>query len=601
MMTMKTVFSIASVGCLLYALRTIYRDAYRALAEKRTFDYHAFCAVSLTGTLFAGFIWASALGIFFAMLNRFLVAKTEDHSKQSISNLFGVQTRSVWMLMDGVEVETPFDKVQMGDIIVIHAGHMVPVDGLISDGMASIDQHMLTGESQPVEKGVGEKVLASTIVLSGLIYVQVEQAGKMTVAGQIGEMLSQTTDFKLSLQSRSERFMNQMVFPILGLSLLSLPLVGLSGAISILWYYPGSRMMMYGPLSMLSFLQVAGHKRILVKDGRSLETLREVDTVLFDKTGTLTLEKPTVTNIYCCSNLGEDEVLGYAAAAEMKQTHPIARAILQAAQTRTLKLPSIDNADYKAGYGIKARIVGHRVCVGSIRFMEMEKVLIPSEIVEQQEESHVQGYSLTMVALDGILIGAIELQPTIRPEAKQIVYSLQARGLEIAIISGDHEIPTRQLATELGIDRYFAEVLPEGKSSIVKELQEAGRSVCFIGDGINDSIALKQANVSVSMRGATTIATDAAQIVLMDGNLCQLDELFVLAEEFDTNMRFNLVAATLPGVVGIAGTLLFGWGFTLCVFLLQASTPVALYNSIGPLLKYDNDGESDSESDSQDG
>ncbi|MCB0105532.1 MAG: HAD-IC family P-type ATPase, partial [Caldilineaceae bacterium] len=208
----------------------------------------------------------------------------------------------------------------------------------------------------------------------------------------------------------------------------------------------------------------------------------------------------------------------------------------------------------------------------------------PAAVAAQQLESHAQGHSLVLVALDGEVVGAIELQPTIRPEAQEIIQSLHARGIETVIISGDNDAPTHRLATQLGIDRYFAEVLPEDKANLVVQLQEEGHKVCFVGDGINDSIALKSADVAVSLRGATSIATDMAEIVFMDGTLRQLPTLFELADDFAANMRTNLLAALLPGVVGIAGTLLFGWSMTLCVLLTQGSSPVGIYNAIKPML-----------------
>lgn len=216
--------------------------------------------------------------------------------------------------------------------------------------------------------------------------------------------------------------------------------------------------------------------------------------------------------------------------------------------------------------------------------MTMEGIALPEQVQTLTEACQAQGHSLVMVAVNDELVGAIELQPTVRPEARQIISALHERGIETAIISGDNEAPTRHLAADLSIDRYFAEVLPEDKANLVQQLQGEGHKVCFVGDGINDSIALKTANVAVSLRGATTIATDMAEIVFMNGTLGQLPDLFTLADEFAANMRVNLVASMAPGVIGIAGTLLFGWGMTICVFLMQASTPVGIYNAVKPLL-----------------
>ncbi|MCB0105229.1 MAG: HAD-IC family P-type ATPase, partial [Caldilineaceae bacterium] len=336
--------------------------------------------------------------------------------------------------------------------------------------------------------------------------------------------------------------------------------------------------------SMLSYLQVAAQRGILVKDGRALEVLPEINTVVFDKTGTLTLEQPTVSQIHCYNGVTELKLLRYAAAAEAKQSHPVARAILQAAADQGLALPLLEDAEYKVGYGLKTQIEGRVIHIGSVRFMAIEGFAIPPDVATHQDESHALGHSLVLVALDGEVVGAIELQPTIRPEALEIIRDLHKRNIETVIISGDNDAPTRRLAADLGIDRYFAEVLPEDKANLVRQLQEEGHKVCFVGDGINDSIALKSADVAVSLRGATTIATDMAEIIFMNGTLGQLPELFTLADEFAANMRVNLVASMTPGIVGIAGTLLFGWGMTVCVFLMQSSTPVGIYNAVKPLL-----------------
>lgn len=577
-----------TIVCIVYSWWPVFPRIYHIYVEEGRLDYRTLYVFLLLTALAGGFIWATAFGAVFGVFSHYLLLVTENRSKQRISDLFGGQIRTVWRLVDGVEIETAIEQICEGDIVVVQAGQMIPVDGLIATGNATIDQHMLTGEAQPVEKGEGDTVLAATVVLTGRLYIRVEKAGQMTVATQITHMLSQTSDFKRLLQSRSDRFLNRIALPILGLSAFTLPVAGVSGAVSILWYYPGSRMVIFGPLSMLSYLQVAAQKEILIKDGRALEVLTEVDTIVFDKTGTLTQEQPTVSHIHSYSGLTEMALLRYAAAAEIKQSHPIARAIVQAATEQGLDLPSLAEAEYKVGYGLKVELESQTVWVGSLRFMRLEGVTVPEEVTGHQAMSHAQGHSLVLVAVDGEVVGAIELQPTIRPEAREIINNLQARGLKTVIISGDNEGPTRQMAAELGINRYFAEVLPQDKAKLVEQLQEEGHKVCFVGDGINDSIALRTANVSVSLRGATTIATDMAQIVFMNGTLAQLPVLFDLADEFLGNLRWNILVATLPNVVGIAGTLLLGWGFTLCVVLLQVSIPFGIYNSLKPLWNTDN-------------
>jgi len=293
-----------------------------------------------------------------------------------------------------------------------------------------------------------------------------------------------------------------------------------------------------------------------------LELLSQVDTIIFDKTGTLTEEQPHIGAIHCCSSYSENDILTYAAAAECKQNHPLAQAILQEAEKRQLTLPSIDDSEYKIGYGLIVVVAGHTIHVGSERFMVTVGMSIPISLKQQQQLCHEEGYTLVMVAIDNQVSGAIELLPTVRPEAKAIISRLKQRKNIKAtyIISGDHEIPTRTLARDIGVDHYFAETLPENKATIIKQLQKKGHFICYIGDGINDSIALKQSQVSISLRGASTIATDTAQIVLMDGGLKHLNALFDLANDFNANMNTTFTVMLIPAVISVGGVFLLGFG-----------------------------------------
>jgi Cu2+-exporting ATPase len=279
-------------------------------------------------------------------------------------------------------------------------------------------------------------------------------------------------------------------------------------------------------------------------------------------------------------------LLAYAAAVEDRQTHPIARAIVSAAKAKGLALPAINDARYEVGYGIKAWIDGHLLRVGSDRFMALEQILLPPEVATLQAVAHGQGHSLVMVALDDELAGIIELEPTIRPEAGAIIADLHQRGKQVYIISGDQAEPTRNLAARLGIDDYFANTLPEAKAGHVERLQAAGRKVCFVGDGINDSIALKKAQVSISLRGATSVATDTAQIVLMDTTLNQLPMLFDLAGQFDTNMKSGFAAAMIPGFLIIGGVFLAHMGIIGSMMLYNASLAAGVGVAMLPLYQH---------------
>ena len=436
------------------------------------------------------------------------------------------------MWHEGREIETALEKLRPGHVVVVNTGEVVPVDGEVVEGTALIDQHVLTGESAPDEKGAGATVFASTVVLAGKLFVRVAAAGTETTAARIGQILNDAAGYTLRAQSRAEELADKAVIPTLGLAALGLGTVGVGGATAIINSDFGTGIRMAAPLAMLTSLSVCAQRGILVKDGRALELMTEVDTILFDKTGTLTFERPEVARVIACDELDETAVLRYAAAAEQKFTHPIARAILDRVRTLGLALPPIDESTYHVGYGITVDVDDRTVTVGSARFMTMEGLALPAPLVRAMEAAHVEGNSLIMVAADGRVVGGIELHAAYRPEAREMVAGLRQRGIEhVAIISGDHERPTRKLAELLQVDRYFAEVLPSDKANYVELLQKEGRTVCFVGDGINDSIALKKAEVSISLRGASTIATDTAQIVFMEEQLSRLLDLRDIARD----------------------------------------------------------------------
>ncbi|MEM7132651.1 MAG: heavy metal translocating P-type ATPase [Chloroflexota bacterium] len=569
----------------IYSLIPAYRLTYQSFKERRISSY-VLDTILATGAILGGYLYTNVAGLWMFTLGQYLLVKSQNNSRQSLTNLFGELPRTVWVVVDDQEVEIPFDQLQFQDLIIVTAGQMIPVDGLITSGVASVDQHMLTGEAQPVEKCMGDTVFASTVVLAGQIHIQTQKTGQETVAMQIGKVLEQTADFQSTLQSRGEKIADQLTLPTLGLSALALPTLGLSSALAILTNMFGYKMRIYSPLSMLSFLNIASQQGILIKDGRSLEVLDQIDMIVFDKTGTLTIETPTVAVIHTFNGVTENELLQYAATAEHGQVHPIAKAILQCASERDLSWPRMESANYRIGYGIQVTLADDIIHVGSHQFMTLEDIAIDADLADIQKQCHKQGHSLVMVAHNRTLVGAIELHATIRPEAKQIVDELRHRGLPMCIISGDHEHPTNALANTLGIEQYFASTLPEQKAEIIEDLQQGGRTVCFIGDGINDSIALKKADLSISLRGATTVAQDTAQVVMMDGTLGQFMSLLEIGKHFEKNMQTNLSISTIPSAICIGGVLFLHWGVTIGVLLSGTILFVGMGNGLLPLFTY---------------
>lgn len=597
--------SVASLGCavggmffppllvgtaagLVYMSVPFWQSAYHVTMREKRVNMSTLDALVLPGYVIFHFYFLGSLAHFLYFYSRKVLLQTEDRTRQSLVNVFGQHPKNVWVVQNDVEVEIPFEQLAHDSILIVRAGEMIAADGVIEQGNGTIDQHILTGESQPVEKTVGDEVFASTIVLSGNIHIRVKRTGQETSAAQIGEILLKTADYKSSIQSRGEQIADNSALPTLLMGGLALPISGISGAIAILNSSIGYNVRIFAPVSILNYLRIASRQGILIKDGRSLDLLTQIDTIVFDKTGTLTLEQPHVGQVHALGDIDEKTILQYAATAEYKQTHPIAKAILAQAQQYDVNTLDIDESDYELGYGIKVSLADKRLIrVGSLRFMQLEQITIPDEVEHITQNAYKQGHSVVAIALEQQLIGLIELYPTIRPEAKGLIDALHKLGLSIYIISGDSTQPTANLANKLGIDNYFAETLPEDKARHIESLQQEGKNVCFVGDGINDSIALKKANVSISMRGASTIATDTAQIVLMEQSLEQLVHLFELSRELDSNLKQGFWVSVVPGVLCMSGVFILGFGLFSSIMFFNLGMLAGGVNSMLPVLKHD--------------
>lgn len=584
---------LTSIPVLVYLAYPFIQSGYHELTQERRVGLGVMDAVVASAMLALRYFYVDAIFFVLFYVSQKLLLKTRDTAEAQLVNILGEQPRSVWIQRESAEVEIPFETLQTNDIIVVHAGEMVPVDGVIIDGVASIDQRMLTGESMPVEKNKEDSVFAATLVLSGKILIQVEKTGSATVAAQIGEILNNTSDYKSTVETRGEVIADKSALPTLALSGVTGLLLGPMSGVAVLMAYFGYNMRVIAPLSMLNFLKMASQKSILVKDGRALELVNQVDTVVFDKTGTLTQDQPHVGAIHTWNGVDEDTLLTLAAAAEYKQTHPIALAIIQEVSIRQLAIPLVTETTYELGMGLTVKVEGKVVQVGSKRFMASSNIALPLAATMIQQTSHSLGHSLVYIAINGELGGMIELEPTIRPEAKQVVDALRHHSIELYIISGDQEKPTQHLAQVLGIEHYFADTLPENKAKLIEQLQNEGRSVCFVGDGINDSIALKKAHVSVSLRGATTIATDTAQIILMDESLAQLPHLFDLARKLDENMKNNLLATVIPGLFAVAGVYFLHFGILATTMLYNVGLVAGVANAMLPWLNQDSEKQSE--------
>jgi heavy metal translocating P-type ATPase len=577
------VLTLPAAGLFLYCVYPTFLGARDTLFKERRPGVDVLDAIVAVMCLISSEIFAGAILAWCLSFGRHLLARAQEDSRRRLLNVFGKQPRMAYLSRNGVEIQVPLDQIKPGDLIAVHTGEMIAADGVVFEGAAVVDQHMLTGESVPVEKEPGSRAYASTLVVGGRLLITVEKAGRETTSAKISAILNDTAGFRLTSQSRGEELADKAVIPTLALASLGFATVGLPGATAIVNCDFGTGIRMAAPLALLSSLSACSNNGILVKDGRALEQMSSIDTVLFDKTGTLTQERPAVCQIHRFGRLSEDQVLTYAAAAERRLEHPIAAAIVARFRQLDRPFPPTDQSSYRVGYGISVLVDGKHILAGSSRFMQLENIRVSPKATRIESSAHDDGHSIVFVAVDGSIAGAIELAPQLRRGVAELVAGLRERGVrQLVVISGDHEKPTRDLSRSLGMDRYFAEVLPEDKARYVALLQKEGRKVCFVGDGINDSIALKRANVSVSMRGATSVAMDTAQVVFVDDHLWKLCEFLDVSKQLEDNVRRSWEIILVPNLACIAGAFFLGFGVMASVLANNVAAIAALANGLRP-------------------
>ena len=571
---------------MLYTAIPSFRRAWDVLTKERRLGVDVLDSIIFSACLFTGQIFAGAMTAWFLSFGRKLLRQTRADSVRMLLQAFGKQPSFARVIRGNTEVELALTEVRRDDRVLVHTGEVIPVDGKVEEGEALVDQHALTGESAPAEKSRGDNVFASTVMLAGKIIIRVERAGKDTASSKITAVLRRTVAYKLRSQSRGEDLADHAVVPALGLSTLAASVVDPSAALAVINSEMGTGIRMAAPLGLLSSLTLCAQQGILVKDGRALELMRQIDVVLFDKTGTLTQDRPEVGRIITRQSYTPEKILTLAATAEQNFSHPIAKAILERFGELGVPLLPIETSQYQMGLGISVMIEGELVRIGSRRFLELERISVARDLQNELSRIHDEGNSFVCVAIGEEVAGVIELRAARRPEVEQIVKGLRARGIKhMAIISGDHDAPTRRLAAQLGMDRYFAEVLPQHKGDYVQLLQKEGHRVCFVGDGINDSIALKKADVSISLRGASSIATDTAQVIFMQESLEKLCAFVDISRSLERNVKRSWHMILIPNGLCIAGVFMFGFNIWHSVMFNNASAILALANGMLPLRK----------------
>lgn len=572
-----------------YLSTRILRSAVTVIFKEKRIGVDILDSVVICLCIVFNKIGPAAFMIWVLDLADILLERTSKKSEQYLSDIFGEQVRTVWLLVDEEEIEVALDQLKKGDIIAVNTGEQVPVDGVVTQGEAMIDQQSLTGEATPVEKRKNDEVFAMTVLVAGKIQVQVSKTGEDTLASKIIQVINDASEHKVEMQSVGEKIADKMVIPTLGLGAAGYAFAGSGAMLAIINADFGTGIRVAAPIALIASLGTAAKNGVLIKDSRSLELLREIDVVLFDKTGTLTYDIPVVSKIVSADDTWtEEKILLYTAAAEQKFSHPVARAILQKAVEQTMTLPPHDASKYYVGFGIEVTVHGDMVQVGSARYMENEGIIIPNNIQKTLNDTGTQGHTAILTAINGRIAGMLELQSSLRDEAVQVMALLRNRGIkEIILISGDHDAPTKDLAGKIGADRYFAGVLPHQKSDYVQLLQNEGKKVMMVGDGINDSAALSHADIGVSLQGASTIAVDVADVIFMNGTLDKFDYLFTVSDVLHQNVKRSFYLIAVPNTLCIAGAMMGFFGLASSLVLNNGFNLLAAANGTLPYVEAD--------------
>ena len=567
------------------ALPIVLRGLKALTTERRlTVDHLDSTAVVLMASL--GDVRGAALMCGLVHLGEEIRERTARRSQRAALDLQTALGRSAWLVRGLEKVQMPVDQLRVNDTVVVYPGDLIPVDGVIVDGTATVDQKMLTGESMPVLKTTGDRAFAGTVVTDGRLYVQAEAVGAATRAGWIVRLLEEAPVLDSRAASYAHRFADRLVAPTFALAGASLVLTGnVARAASILIVDFATGIRISAPTSVMATLAQAARNGVLIKSGRAIEQLALADTIIFDKTGTLTRGEPEVSDVVSLDHrFSADEVLSLAAAAEMRLRHPTARAVVQHAEQRRVTVPAREELRYLPGFGVIARVEGHEVRVGSARFMDAAGLSVDrlNGVVTHHKE---KGSSLAYVAVNGALAGLMAYRDPVRQESRDVITQLRARGIrEILLVTGDESRAAQTVAQSLGIQRVHAGALPDEKAAIVRDLQEQGRVVAVVGDGINDSPALAQADVSVSLPHGAGVAQETADVLLMDSDLSGLIRGIDLARQCVGLIRQNLVVVGVPNAAALALASVGGLSPVGSTLLNNGSTVVAALNSLRPLV-----------------
>ena len=491
-------------------------------------------------------------------LGKYLEAISKGKTSQAIKKLMGLAPKTATIIRNGKELVIPIDEVIVGDIVLVKPGEKLPVDGEVIEGATAVDEAMLTGESIPVEKTVGSKVIGASINKTGFIKYKATKVGKDTALSQIIKLVEDAQGSKAPIAKMADIIASYFVPIVIGLAILASIgwlIAGESGVfaltifISVLVIACPCALGLATPTAIMVGTGKGAEYGVLIKGGEALEVTHQIDTIVFDKTGTITEGKPVVTDIIT-TTISEEELLSIAASSEKGSEHPLGEAIVKGAEERSIELKEISNFKAIPGHGIQVEIEGKVILLGNKKLMTENSIEIGDLGVKSDKLAN-EGKTPMYIAINNKLEGIIAVADTVKPSSKEAIENLHKMGIKVAMITGDNKKTADAIAKQVGIDIVLAEVLPEDKANEVKKIQEKGSKVAMVGDGINDAPALAQADIGIAIGTGTDVAIESANIVLMKGDLKDVATAIKLSKATIRNIKQNLFWAFGYNVLGI--------------------------------------------------
>ena len=567
-------YKFYTVGFMAIIRRSPNMDSLVAMGTSAAILYSLYSAWQLINgdmTAMDGLYFETAgVIITLILLGKSLEAVSKGKTSEAIKKLMGLTPKTATVLVNGNEIETPIDEVEIGDIILVRPGEKIPVDGVVSEGHTAIDESMLTGESMPVEKTEGDKVYAASINKNGVIQFRATKVGGDTALAQIIKLVEDAQGSKAPIAQMADIVSGYFVPIVFMIAVLSFAAWFISGEpfvfamtifISVLVIACPCALGLATPTAIMVGTGKGAENGILIKGGEALETAHKINTVVLDKTGTITQGKPEVTDILPAPGVKRDYLLRLAASAEKGSEHPLGEAIVRLAESEMLEILKTDKFEAIPGQGIAVEIDGSRILLGNSKLMA-EKGIDLSSLQSFADTLADEGKTPMFMVVDKKLAGVIAVADVVKPSSAAAIQKLHRMGIEVAMITGDNRKTAEAIAKQVGIDRILAEVMPQDKASEVKKLQAEGKKVAMVGDGINDAPALVQADIGIAIGSGTDVAMESADIVLMKSDLMDVATAIQLSKSTIRNIKQNLFWAFGYNVAGIpiAAGLLFVFG-----------------------------------------